>query len=65
MKNLSSYLFEGFFSNIGNDRDVAPKKAIQNFDALIKDCTKLLKDMAKVISLQQQLVSEESYHLAR
>ena len=46
MKNLSSYLFEGFFNNIGNDKDIAHKKAIQNFDALIKDCTKLLKDMA-------------------
>ena len=46
MKNLSSYLFEGFFNNIGNDRDVALKKAVQNFDLLIKDCTKLLKDMA-------------------
>lgn len=46
MKNLSSYLFEGFFNNIGNDRDVARKKAIQNFDALINDCVKLLKDMA-------------------
>ena len=45
MKNLSSYLFEGFFSNIGNDRDVALKKAIQNFDLLIKDCVELLKDM--------------------
>ena len=45
MKNLSSYLFEGFFSNIGNDRDVALKKAIQNFDLLIKDCVKLLKDI--------------------
>lgn len=46
MKNLSSYLSEGFFNNIGNDKDVALKKAIQNFDTLIKDCTKLLKDMA-------------------
>ena len=46
MKNLSSYLFEGFFDNIGNNRDVARKKAIQNFDALINDCVKLLKDMA-------------------
>lgn len=46
MKNLSSYLFEGFFNNIGNDKDVARKKAIQNFDALINDCVKLLKDMA-------------------
>ena len=46
MKNLSSYLFEGFFNNIGNDKDIAHKKAVQNFDVLIKDCTKLLKDMA-------------------
>ena len=46
MKTLSSYLFEGFFNNIGNDKDVARKKAIQNFDALINDCVKLLKDMA-------------------
>lgn len=46
MKNLSSYLFEGFFNNIGNDKDVARKKAIQNFDLLIKDCVELLKDMA-------------------
>ena len=45
MKNLSSYLFEGFFSNIGNDRDVALKKAIQNFDLLIKDCVELLKNI--------------------
>ena len=45
MKNLSPHLFEGFFSNIGNDRDVALKKAIQNFDLLIKDCVELLKDM--------------------
>ena len=49
MKNLSSYLFEGFFNNIGNDRDVALKKAIQNFDALIKDCVELLKDIASNI----------------
>lgn len=46
MKNLSSYLFEGFFSNIGNNKDVAVKKAIQNFDELIKDCVELLKDIA-------------------
>ena len=46
MKNLSSYLSEGFFNNIGNDRDVALKKAIQNFDAFIKDCVELLKDIA-------------------
>ena len=45
MKNLSSYLFEGFFSNIGNDRDVALKKAIQNFDLLIKDFVESLKDI--------------------
>ena len=45
MNNLSSYLFEGFFSNIGNDRDIALKKAIQNFDLLIKDCVELLKDI--------------------
>ena len=50
MKNLSSYLFEGFFNNIGNDRDVALKKAIQNFDLLIKDCVKLLKDMASDVA---------------
>ena len=49
MKNLSSYLFEGFFNNIGNDRDVAVKKAIQNFDSLIKDCVELLKDIASNI----------------
>lgn len=46
MKNLSSYLSEGFFDNIGNNRDVAIKKAIQNFDELIKDCVELLKDIA-------------------
>ena len=50
MKNLSSYLFEGFFNNIGNDKDVACKKAIQNFDALINDCVKLLKDMASDVA---------------
>ena len=50
MKNLSSYLFEGFFNNIGNDKDVARKKAIQNFDALINDCVKLLKDMASDVA---------------
>ena len=50
MKNLSSYLFEGFFNNIGNDRDIARKKAIQNFDALINDCVKLLKDMASDVA---------------
>ncbi len=46
MKNLSSYLSEGFFNNIGNNKDVAVKKAIQNFDELIKDCVELLKDIA-------------------
>ena len=50
MKNLSSYLFEEFFNNIGNDKDVARKKAIQNFDALINDCVKLLKDMASDVA---------------
>ena len=50
MKNLSSYLFERFFNNIGNDKDVARKKAIQNFDALINDCVKLLKDMASDVA---------------
>ena len=50
MKNLSSYLFEGFFNNIGNDKDVACKKAIQSFDALINDCVKLLKDMASDVA---------------
>ena len=56
MKNLSSYLFEGFFSNIGNDRDVALKKAIQNFDALIKDCVELLKSMVVDIEDKDRLI---------
>ena len=59
MKNLSSYLFEGFFNNIGNDKDIAHKKAVQNFDALIKDCTKLLKDMASNAKDKSKLVYSE------
>ena len=54
MKNLSSYLFEGFFSNIGNDRDVARKKAFQNFDLLIKDCVELLKSMIAVANTKDK-----------
>ena len=76
MNNLSSYLFEGFFNNIGNDRDVALKKAIQNFDALIKDCVELLKDItldvvskykdkpayySKYIYIKQQFSNSKQY----
>ena len=62
MKNLSSYLFEGFFNNIGNDKDVARKKAIQNFDALINDCVKLLKDMASDVASNTKDKSKIVYY---